>query len=105
VTIEGEIRACRTPPTRSKKLDINFKQVKQENEAHFKAQKASFATPLYDAILELINGGLMSRNVFAKKYDLSCKGLNPKRVKALRDITLEKINKFFGPIVNNNSYS
>ncbi len=72
---------------------------------HFKGQKASFATPLYVVKTELGNGGLMSIKKIAKKYDLSCERLSPKRVKMLRDTTLEEINKFFGPIVNKNTYS
>ncbi len=59
---------------------------------------------MYDTILELGNGGLMSKKRFVEKYDLSCEGLSPKWVKVLRDITLEEINKFFG-LVKKNGYS
>jgi hypothetical protein len=49
---------------------------------------------LYATIPELGNGGPMSRKEFAEKYDFSCERLSPKRVKVLKDITLEEINKF-----------
>jgi hypothetical protein len=33
---KGEMMACQTPPTHSKKYDTSLKQVKEEGEAHFK---------------------------------------------------------------------
>ncbi len=83
---ECEMMACQAPPTRSEKFDTNLKRVKQEGEVHFKGHKASFSAPLHVVILELRNGGLMFRKEFAKKYDLSCEGLNPNWVKMLKDL-------------------
>ncbi len=38
-------------------------------------------------------------------YDLYCEGLNPKCVKVPKDISLEDIDKIFGPIVHKNEYN
>ncbi len=78
--------------------------MKQKGDLHLKGHKPGFIAPLYVAILELGDGGPMSRKEFPKN-DLNYVGLNLKRVKVLKDITLEKINKFFGPIVNKNGYN
>jgi len=59
---------------------------------------------LYVAILELGDGGPMFRKEFLEN-DLNCVILNLKRVKVPRDITLEKIRKFFGLVTNKNGYS
>jgi hypothetical protein len=59
---------------------------------------------LYVAILELGDGGPMFRKEFLEN-DLNCVVLNLKRVKVPRDITLEKIRKFFGLVTNKNGYS
>jgi hypothetical protein len=59
---------------------------------------------LFAIIPKLGNGGPVSRKEFVDKY-LNCERLSPKWVKVLRDITLEEINKFFGHVVNKNSYS
>lgn len=70
---------------------------------HLKGHKVGFTAPLYVAILELGDGRPMFRKFLAEN-DLSCVGLNLKRVKVPTDITLKEINKFFGPIVHENRY-
>jgi hypothetical protein len=81
-------------------------KVKHEGETHLKGKnRLGFVTPLYALIPKLGDGSLMSKKDFAKKYDLYCEGLNPKCVKVPRDISLEDIDKIFGPIVNKNKYN
>ncbi len=69
-----------------------------------KGHKASFTAPLYVAILELGNGGPMSKKEFVEN-DLNCVGLNLKCLKVPRDIALEEIGKFFGHVVHKNRYN
>jgi hypothetical protein len=79
--------------------------MKQEGEAHLKGQRLGFAILLYTPILVLGDGGPISKNEFIKKYKFSCEGLSMKHVKVPRDIILEEISKFFGPIVNKDGYN
>ncbi len=51
------------------------------------------------------DGGLISKKEFVEKYKFSCEGLSPKHVKVPKDISLEEISKFFGPIMNKNGYN
>ncbi len=42
---------------------------------------------------------------FVDHYGLCFEGLNPKRVKVPRDITLKDVSRIFGPIVYRNGYN
>jgi hypothetical protein len=47
----------------------------------------------------------MNRQDFAQKYGLVCEGFSRKAIKVPKDISLEKVLKIFGPIVNKNGYN
>ncbi len=61
--------------------------------------------PLYKTIPELDDGGPISHREFVEQYGCSSKGLSPKRIKIPRDVTMEEIHKYFGPVHNKNGYS
>ncbi len=65
----------------------------------------AFATPLYANILKLGNGGPISRKRFAKCFHLCVEGPSPKQFKIPKDVIMEEIHKFFGPIQNKNGYN
>lgn len=65
----------------------------------------SFVAPLYASILDLSDGGPISRREITMCYNLSSIGLSPKRIKIPRDITMEDIHKYFGHVHNKNGYS
>jgi hypothetical protein len=67
--------------------------------------KLGFVASLYATIPRLQNGGMITCKHFAKDYNLKCEGLSPKQVKVPKDVGLEEISKFFGPIINKNGYS
>lgn len=47
--------------------------------------------PLYEIVPKLNDGGPINHRKFVKRYRLCSKGLNPKRIRILRDTTMEKI--------------
>ncbi len=47
--------------------------------------------PLYKIVPMFNDGGPINRKKIIERYGLSSKGLNPKRIKVLRDITVQKI--------------
>jgi len=47
----------------------------------------------------------MSCKMFVERYDLCLEGLNPKCIKILRNIIVEEMHKYFGPMHNKNGYS
>ncbi len=91
-------------PTSNGKSNYS-KKVKQEHDASSRGRCFSLVAPLYANILELGSKGPISRKKFAKRFHLSSKGLSPKRLKIFKDIIVEEIRKFFGPIHNKNEYS
>jgi hypothetical protein len=66
----------------------------------------SFVNPLFAErpiiVWDRVNP--ISRTVFAEKYGLSNKGLNPKHLREGTHCTKEDVGKLFGPCVNQNGY-
>jgi hypothetical protein len=66
----------------------------------------SFVNPLFaeqpDIVWDRVNP--ISRTVFAQKYGLCNKGLNPKHLRVGTHCTEEDVEKLFGPYVNQNGY-
>ncbi len=91
-------------PTCNGKFDYSRK-VKQEHDTSSRGRCSSLVTPLYANISELGNGGPISRKKFAKCFHLCVEGLSPKQFKIPKDLIMEDIHKFFGPIQNKNGYN
>jgi hypothetical protein len=96
----------------STKFDNYLKRVKQLQEpiqTYFclnnSKRSSSFVVPLYTKVPKLSNGGLVSREEFAKCYELCSKGLSPERIKIPKDVTMEEMHKCFGLVHNKNGYS
>jgi hypothetical protein len=60
---------------------------------------------LYVEVLEIGDGSPISCKFFVEIYGLSAKGMNPKRIKIPKDLTIEKVSNFVGPIHNKNGHS
>jgi hypothetical protein len=83
-------------PTSNSKSDYSRK-MKWKHDTSSRGRCSSLVAPLYTSILELGNGGPISRKKFAECFHFCAKGLSPKWLKILKDLTVEEIHKFFGP--------
>jgi len=50
-----------------------------------------FTCPLYAKVLEIGDVSLIFHKEFVKIYGFSTKGMNPKRIRILRNLTIEKV--------------
>jgi hypothetical protein len=57
-----------------------------------------FTCPLYAKVLEIGDVSLIFHKEFVKIYGLSTKGMNPKRIRIPRNLTIEKVFKKNSPI-------
>ncbi len=53
----------------------------------------------------MVTIGPLKCKEFVEWYGLSSKGLSPKRIKIPRNIIMEEIQKYFGPVHNRNGYN
>jgi hypothetical protein len=76
-----------------------LKKVKSEGGEHcVRVVKTGFVPPLYVEIHELGDGGVILQTQFAEHYGLCYEGLNPKRVRVPKDITLEEVSRILDPL-------
>lgn len=96
-------------PSSSNKSNYPSKKVKVEHEpSNLKGsflKFVGFACPLYVEVLEIGDGSPISHKIFVKIYGFSSKGMKPKRVRIPKDLTIEEVSNFFGPIHNKNGHN
>ncbi len=85
-------------------LNDRSKRIKKDGGSYaLSLSTRGFAMPLYAKVLDLFSNNdicSFTRKDFAKKYDLSYKGISPKHIKIPKDCTKEEIEIFYGLIVN-----
>ncbi len=79
--------------------------MKIEHESSPRSNGHGLVTPLYKTVPKLDDGRPISHREFTKWYGLSLERLCLKRIRILRNITMEEIQKYFGPIQNQNGYN
>jgi len=82
-----------------------LKKTKQEHDTPRNNRSSGFVVPLYANIPVLGDGGPISCKTFVERYDLCLEGLNLKCIKILRNIIVEEMHKYFGPMHNKNGYN
>jgi hypothetical protein len=64
-----------------------------------------FACPLYVDVPKIGDGSLISYKKFVEIYRLSIESMSPKRIRILKDLTVEEVSNFFRPIQNKNGHN
>jgi hypothetical protein len=79
--------------------------MKIEHESSPRSNGPGLITPLYKTVQKLDDGGPISRREFTEQYGLFLEKICLKRIRIPRNVTMEEIQKYFGPIQNQNGYN